>query len=129
MVKQLILEGGILLPYTRHDRYSCWEEPMTRQVDMISGRRVVEIIGTKYKVWKISWSYDYMGNELMRQILAVLRSGKPFLATFLPDSGDWMLTSTFVLESMTQPTYAFDRSGVGLWHNVSFTLREEKPHA
>lgn len=127
MVNQLIIEG-ILLPYTRKDRYSCWEEPLTRQVDMISGRRAVEVIGTKFKVWKISWSYDYMGNDLLRQILAVLRSGKPFLVSALPDISDVMFTSTFLLESMTQPTYAFDRNGVGLWHNVSFALREERPH-
>lgn len=128
MVNQLILEGGILLPYTRKDRYSCWEEPLIRQVDMISGRRAVEVIGQKYKIWKASWSYDYMGNALLRQILAVLRSGKPFLASVLPDNWDEMITSTFLLENMTQPTYAFDRNGVGLWHNVSFTLREERPH-
>lgn len=128
MVNQLIIDG-ILLPYTRMDRYSCWEEPLTRQVDMISGRRVVEVIGTKYKVWKISWSYDYMGNALLRQLLAVLRSGKPFLATALPDNGEEMITSTFLVENMTQPAFAFDKGGVGLWHNVSFTLREERPHA
>lgn len=127
MVNQLIIEG-ILLPYTRKDQYSCWEEPLTRQVDMISGRQVVETIGTKYKVWKVSWSYDYMGNDLLRQILAVLRSGKPFLASALPDNADEMITSTFFLESMTQPSFAFDKRGVGLWHNLNFTLREERPH-
>lgn len=47
---------------------------------------------------------------------------------YLPDDSDTMATGTFLVESMTQPTYAFSRNGVGLWHNVGFTLREVTPH-
>ena len=35
---------------------------------------------------------------------------------------------TFLVDSITQPTFAFSKGGVGLWHNVGFTLREVKPH-
>ena len=124
MTKQLIL-NGILLPESSKDRFSCWEEDLSVQVDMISGRRVVE---TRGKICKASYSFDYMGNEKLRQVLAVLRSGGPFLASVLPDNSDEMVSSYFLLDSITQPTFAFSKGGVGLWHNLAFTLREVEPH-
>lgn len=95
------------------------------QVDMISGRRVIESRG---KVWKASYQFDTMGNEKLRQVLAVLRSGAPFVATVLPDISDETVTSTFLVESITQPTFAFEADGNAVWHNLSFTIREEEPH-
>lgn len=124
MINQLIL-NGILLPRSSHDRYSCWEENLSVQVDMISGRRVIESRG---KVWKASYQFDTMGNEKLRQVLAVLRSGAPFLATVLPDISDETVTSTFLVESITQPTFAFEADGKAVWHNLGFTIREEEPH-
>lgn len=123
-VTQMILDG-VKLPQSSHDRYACWEEDLSVQVDMISGRRVIESRG---KIWKASYSFDYMGNEKLRQVLAVLRSGAPFPATVLPDNSDEPVTSIFLVESITQPTFAFSRGGVGLWHNLAFTIREEEPH-
>ena len=108
MTKQLIL-NGILLPESSKDRFSCWVE-------------------TRGKIWKASYSFDYMGNEKLRQVLAVLRSGGPFLASVLPDNSDEMVSSYFLLDSITQPTFAFSKGGVGLWHNLAFTLREVEPH-
>lgn len=124
MINQLIL-NGILLPRSSHDRYSCWEEDLSVQVDMISGRRVIESRG---KVWKASYQFDTMGNEKLRQVLSVLRSGAPFIATVLPDINDEPVTSTFLVESITQPTFAFEADGKAVWHNLGFTLREEEPH-
>lgn len=124
MINQLIL-NGILLPRSSHDRYSCWEENLSVQVDMISGRRVIESRG---KVWKASYQFDTIGNEKLRQVLAVLRSGAPFLATVLPDISDETVTSTFLVESITQPTFAFEADGKAVWHNLGFTIREEEPH-
>lgn len=92
---------------------------------MISGRRVIESRG---KVWKASYQFDTMGNEKLRQVLAVLRSGAPFLATVLPDISDETVTSTFLVESITQPTFAFEADGKAVWHNLGFTIREEEPH-
>ena len=47
MINQLVLDG-VLLPRSSHDRYACWEEDLSVQVDMISGRRVIESRG---KIW------------------------------------------------------------------------------
>lgn len=126
MIQQLILNNTIYLPQTSWDKYRCYPSELGTQVDMISGRRVFEVRG---QVWVIEYEYDYMGNDLMRQVLGVLRSGQSFTATFLPDIGDTMQTSTFLTQDFPTPQFAFGKNGVGLWHNVSFTLREVSPHA
>lgn len=123
---QIILNNNIYLPKTSWDKYRCYPSQLSSQVDMISGRRVLEVRGW---VWIVEYSYDYMGNDLMRQVNSILRGGKSFLASVLPDESDEMVVSTFLTESFPQPYFAFDRSGVPYWHNVSFTLREVSPHA
>ena len=125
---QLIL-NGILLPQTSMDRYAAYEELLTRQVTMISGRQVAEAIGTRNKVWRVRWSYDYLDNETTRQVLAVLRSGEPIPVSFLPDNGDELQVSTFLVSSITQPTFLIDDGNQPVWHGLAFELREERPHA
>ena len=122
---QLIIDG-IYLPETGWDQYRCCPMELGESLPMISGRMVREIRGV---VQTISYSYDYMGNDLWRQLASVLRSGGSFPVTYLPDDGDEMRTGTFLVDSLTSPTFAFSREGVGLWHNIAFTLREVKPHA
>lgn len=123
-MKQLII-NGILLPETSRDKYQCYPGELSVNVEMISGRMVREVRG---HVQYIVWSYDYMGNELWRQLAQVLRSNTSFTAAYLPDDGDELVSGEFLVESITQPTFAFSRGGVGLWHNVGFTLREVRPH-
>lgn len=123
---QLILNNTIYLPQTSRDKYKCYPAQLGTQVDMISGRRVLEVRG---QVQIIEYAYDYMENDLMRQVSAVLRSGQSFLVSYLPDDSDTMTVSTFLTQAFPQPTFAFSRDGVPYWHNVSFTLREVKPHA
>lgn len=123
---QLILNNSIYLPQTSRDRYRCYPIQLGEQVDMISGRRVLEVRGW---VQMVEYEYDYMGNELMRQVNAVLRSGKSFPVAYLPDGGDQLVVSNFLTESFPQPYFAFSKQGIPYWHNISFTLREVKPHA
>ena len=121
---QLILEN-VYLPETRFDQYKAYPETLSQQVDMISGRRVMEVRGD---VWKIEYSIEYVENDLVRQILAILRQQNKFTVNFLPDNSDEMLTSEFLLESMNSPTFVSSYFGTPIWHNFSFTLREVKPH-
>lgn len=122
---QINLDNVLPLPEVSRDQYSCWEELLSVQVDMVSGRRVIERRG---KIWKASYSYDYMGNDLMRLALNILRSGAPFVATVLPDNSDTPVTSTFIVESLDPPKMAFSRRDNAFWHKISFVLREERPH-
>lgn len=122
---QLIVDG-IYLPETNHDNYQCYPMELAETLTMISGRMVREVRGT---VQVVSYRYDYMGNGLWRRLAAVLRSGGSFPVSYLPDDEDGLRTGRFLVESLTQPTFAFSREGVGLWHNVAFQLREVTPHA
>lgn len=124
---QLIL-NGILLPQTSFDRYAAYEEVLTRSVTMISGRQVIETIGTRNKIWHVRWSYDYLDNQTTRQVLSVLRQGKPFPANFLPDNGDELISSVFLVSSITQPTFLIDDGNQPVWRGLAFELREERPH-
>ena len=123
---QIILNNSIYLPRASWDKYRCYPYQLGTQVDMISGRRVLEVRGW---VWIVEYSYDYMGNDLMRQVNAVLRSGRSFPAAVLPDDSDSLVSSMFLTDSFPQPYYAFGRNGKPFWHNVTFTLREVSPHA
>ena len=123
--KQLIIDG-VTFPTSTHDRYQAYEEDLRVSVPMISGREVDEVRGT---VWRIVYTYDYMGDAKMREVLAVLRSRGSKTVSFLPDNGTELVTSVFKVESLTPPTLAFYRDGTPKWHNLSFTLREVKPHA
>ena len=53
---QLILADNIYLPQTSHDKYKCYPAQLGEQVDMISGRRVLEVRGW---VQMIEYEYDY----------------------------------------------------------------------
>lgn len=122
---QLIVDG-VLLPTTTHDRYRCYEEDLKEQIQMISGRIVAEVQGT---IQKIEYSYDYMGDAKCREVLKVLRSRGAKTVAYLPDDGDELRTSTFLVASITPPTLAFFGGNVAKWHNLAFTLREVRPHA
>lgn len=123
-MQQLIIED-IYLPQTSNNRYSCPETELGVQLDMISGRRVSELRG---KVWRPSYSYDYLEPEIWRKLKSVLRSGRSFSVVFLPDDSDEMQFSVFLCESLTEPTFAFSRYGKAFWRNIAFTLREVAPH-
>lgn len=121
---QLII-GDVVLPYVSRDRYSAYPEDLSRQVEMISGRVVEERRG---KVWRVSYSADYLDDATKNAALAVLRGGTSFPAVFLPDTGAEMVTATVRTESLTPPTFAFTSHGIVRWHNLAFTLREVTPH-
>lgn len=122
---QLIIDD-VALPTATHDRYQAYPEDLTVDVQMISGREPQEARGT---VWRIVYSYDYMGDDKCREVLGVLRRSGPKTVTFLPDNSDKLVTSKFKVTSITNPTLAFFKGGVPKWHNFGFVLREVKPHA
>ena len=116
--------NGLDLPETSWDRYRCYENILSQKVEMISGRVTEEIRG---KVWKIEYSYDYMGAAEYRRLLNILRGGRLLNVVFLPDNDIIYKTGRFIVESLSPASYAFSRDGVPRWHNFSFVLREERP--
>lgn len=121
---QLIV-GGIALPQTSNDKYSCYPQLLVSNIDMISGRRVQEVRGT---VQMISYSYDTLDNSTWVALASVLRSGTAISVSYLPDDSNTMVSSSFLVDSITNPTFGFSRNGDAVWHNIAFTLREVRPH-
>lgn len=131
MVQQIILNNQIYLPRRSNDNYACWEEELSETMVMISGRMVKELRnqGKRYKVWKTKCTYDALDEATYRAALTILRSGKAFSASVLPDNADEMVSSTFLVESLTPATFAFEKNGKAVWHGLAFQLREVNPHA
>lgn len=124
---QIILDGEEL-PYTSQDRYTCYEEDLSTLLTM-AAKNMVKEVPAKSKVWRVEYSYDYMGNEKCRRVLEILRRDSSIVASVLPNNSDERITTKFFVTDITQPTFAFSRDGVGLWHNLAFSLREVEPHA
>ena len=80
------------------------------------------------KVWRVKYSYDVLEDHVYLPALQVLRSGKPFQAAVLPDNSGEMISSTFMVESITPAYFAFDDGGKAVWHELAFELREVSPH-
>ena len=93
---------------------------------MISGRMTEEVRG---KVWRIDYSSARMSDSVTRQLLSALRSSGRKAIGFLPDHGDALLSSTFLVESLTPPVLSFFDGTEPVWTGLSFSLREVRPHA
>ena len=66
---------------------------------------------------------------MTRQLLSALRSSGSKAIGFLPDNGDALLSSTFLVESLTPPVLSFFDGTEPVWTGLSFSLREVRPHA
>lgn len=122
---QLVIEG-VALPEASGDKYKCYPKQLEVQKEMISGRIVSEIRGT---VQVIEWSYDYLPPATYAALLTALRTGTSVSVAYLPDDGSAMISSDFKVTSWPTPSFAFSKKGVAYWHDVSFALREVRPHA
>lgn len=127
---QMILDGHYM-PHMDYDAYACWETPLVTQIEMISGRVVSEVRGggSRYKVWRGRAAFDLLDNDLFQAIYPVLKSGKPFPASMLPPTGTQMISGTFIVESLTDPSFAFSDGGEPVWHGLALQIREVSPHA
>ena len=121
---QLIIDD-VLFPTSTHDNYSAYEVELKEQLEMADRSMTEETSGW---IWRVEYSYDYMGMEKLRECLRVLRSGGVHTVSFLPDDADELKTSQFLVESLSAPSLAFIRAGLGKWHRISFSLREVDPH-
>lgn len=121
-----LIINGIYCPEPDFDGYRAYEDPLQEQITMISGRQVEEVRG---KVWRINYTYGNMVDSTKRQIMDALRSKGSKSVTFLPDNGDEMLPSTFLVESLTSPILSFFDGTEPVWTGLAFSLREVKPHA
>lgn len=124
---QLIIDG-ISLPESVKGGYTANEQPLSRSIEMISGRTVKEVRGN---VWVISYQFGYFDDELKNNVLAVLKKGEkePITCGFLPQESEQELTySEFFVTSYTRPKFMWSNNGKPLWGDYRIELREVKPH-
>ena len=126
MSEPFLIVNDILAPEADFDGYRAWEDTLREQIPMISGRLVEEVRG---KVWRINYTSSRMSDSETRRLLAALRAKGSKTVAFLPDNGDELIPSTFLVESLTPPALAFFDGAEPVWTGLSFSLREVKPHA
>lgn len=126
MSEPFLIIDEIQVPEPDFDGYHAYEDTLREQVPMISGRMVEEARG---KIWRIDYTSSRMSDSETRRVLAALRSKGSRTVAFLPDNGDELIPSTFLLESLTPPVLAFFDGTEPVWTGLGFSLREVKPHA
>ena len=126
MSEPFLIIDEILVPEPDFDGYHAYEDILREQIPMISSRLVEEVRG---KVWRIDYTSERMSDSETRRLLAALRAKGSKTVAFLPDNGDELIPSTFLVESLTPPVLAFFDGTEPVWTGLSFSLREVKPHA
>ena len=126
MSEPFLIIDEILVPEPDFDGYHAYEDILREQIPMISGRLVEEVRG---KVWRIDYTSERMSDSETRRLLAALRAKGSKTVAFLPDNGDELIPSTFLVESLTPPVLAFFDGTEPVWKGLAFSLREVKPHA
>lgn len=124
---QLIIDG-ISLPESVKGGYNADEQPLSRSIEMVSGRTVKEVRGY---VWVISYQFGYFDDELKNNVLEALKKGEkePVVCGFLPQESEQELTySEFFVTSYTRPKFMWSNDGKPLWGDYRIELREVKPH-
>ncbi|MCI9366868.1 MAG: hypothetical protein HFF19_01100 [Oscillospiraceae bacterium] len=134
---QLILDVdglGVALPESRKGGYQASLDPLSVDVQMISGRMVRELRGS---VWNISYQYGYFNESMKDLVIKACEKGKkqPILCSFLVQDGSGtMKQSKFFVTSFTRPKFMWStqligggETAVALWADYPLGLREVKP--
>ena len=128
---QLILDTTgykVQLPESQKGGYTADEQPLSRSIEMISGRTVKEVRGN---VWVISYQFGYFDGDMKNNVLAALKKGEkePITCGFLPqESSEELSYSEFFVTSYTRPKFMWSNNGKPLWGDYRIELREVKPH-
>nr|DAP52189.1 MAG TPA: hypothetical protein [Caudoviricetes sp.] len=145
---QLILDTTgtpVTMPESQKDGYRAELQPLSVDVEMVSGRIVRELRGN---VWVISYQYGYFSDEMKQSVLSVCEKGRGQAITcvFLPPHSEQMITSDFLVTKLTYPKFMWSRQIMGevagdkgetietlvpvpVWGDFGVELREVKPSA
>lgn len=124
---------NIPLPESRKGGYYPRLEPLSVDVEMISGRLTRELRGN---VWWIDYKYGYFDEETKNTVIMACEKGKraPIECTFLSQNGNEMLTRTFWVMNFQYPTFYWGKAVRGeretkvpMWGDFAISLREVKP--
>ena len=123
---QLILDG-ITMPESIKGGYAVDRQPLSVDVEMVTGRIVRELRGS---VWVITYQYGYFDDAMKNAVLSAVEKGRrqPIRCGFLPpDSAGALTYSDFLVTEFSYPTFMWSASGKPFWADFSVELREVKP--
>lgn len=135
---QLILDttgNPVALPESRKGGYTAEKQPLSVEVEMVTGRMVRELRGN---VWRVVYQYGYLTDTQKNSFIAACQKGQrqPIHCGFLtPNSSGALSYSDFFVVSFTYPKFMWSRIvGIGansapapMWGDFSLELREVKP--
>lgn len=125
----------MILPESKQGGYTIEKQPLSVDVEMISGRLVRELRG---HVWYITYQYGYFDTDIKNKLIGICEKGRnaPIRCGFLPpDSTGSLIYSVFFVMAFTYPKFMWSRrigqgeeeSIVPLWGDFALELREVKP--
>ena len=132
---QLVIDG-MEMPESKKGGYTAIREPLSVDLEMISGRLVRELRGY---VWRISYQYGYLTDEERAAFLAICEKGQrePIEVGFLvpDDPGETLRYSTFLVTDLQRPTFRWGRldepdfvdKWTPIWADFRVELREVRP--
>lgn len=135
---QLILDTtgyNIVLPESLKNGYRVNLQPLSVDVEMVTGRMVRELRGN---VWVISYQYGYFDDTTKNNLIAACKKGRmqPVTCGFLPpDSSGALKYSSFLVTEFSYPKFMWSRIitdngnplAVPMWGDFSLKLREVRP--
>ena len=131
---QLILDG-IEMPESQKGGYKAWPEPLSVDVQMVSGRTVREVKGS---VWKASYQYGYFTDEMKEKVISACERGRRsgIYCGLLTPNSNTLYYSTFLVMGFTYPKFMWSRlvdgaegsTPVPVWADFSVELQEVRPH-
>lgn len=128
---QLVLDVGgvaIALPESQKGGYWAYEDDLSVEVEMASGRLVKELRGTIYRA---GYQYGWFNDEEKARVITACRKGrrKPIICTILLPETMETVTSNFWVTSFKEPKFMWSTEGKPMWADFSVELREVRPHA
>lgn len=132
---QLILDG-MEMPESQKGGYAAVREPLSVDLEMISGRMVREIRGY---VWRLSYQYGWLTDAQRTAFLAKCEKGQkePITCGFLApdDPGETLRYSQFIVTDLQRPTFRWGRldepdyvdKWSPIWADFRVELREVSP--
>lgn len=108
------------LPKTRDIKIS--GEMVYEETTMISGKTVMDIRG--YRAG-FTATWDWFPNDLLTQVLTLIRQGGYFPVEFTDDTGTTEIKSYKISQSGQAAVFTF-RGGMPVWHGITldFTAQE-----
>ena len=117
--------NGIALPESIGDGYKVYDERLSKNVQMISGKTVQEVRGY---TTVIEYQYGALSDELYKTLLPILRSGQTLEVTYTVPETSARQYDKMIVVSYTQPKYMFSRGDDPVWLDFGLKLKGVYPH-